>query len=165
MNYSKRMLLKYLEVCEKYFKSKGIDFPSDYSSFNTFVEEADTTFLLTPFGKQNLQWEDEETRLMLEFIYSFLTENITHGNDSEETLYVPQRRTYNVMHEVKRYIRVTDTYSQPIESFLVPGDANDDYVYMIEINDWFQVYEGDITNTEEEEGSEYGSEFYDIYEI
>ena len=32
------MLLKYLEVCEKYFKSKGIDFPSDYSSFNTFVE-------------------------------------------------------------------------------------------------------------------------------
>ena len=81
MNYSKRMLLKYLEVCEKYFKSKGIDFPSDYSTFNTFVEEADTKFLLTPFGKQNLQWEDEEMRLILEFIYTFLSENITHGND------------------------------------------------------------------------------------
>ena len=159
------MLLKYLEVCEKYFKSKGIDFPSDYSTFNTFVEEADTKFLLTPFGKQNLQWEDEDTRLILEFIYTFLAENITHGNNSEETLYVPPRRTYNVMHEVKRYMRVTNTYSQPIESYLDPGDANDDYVYMIEVNDWFQVYEGDITNTEEDQERNYGSEFYDIYEI
>lgn len=159
------MLLKYLEVCEKYFKSKGIDFPSDYSTFNTFVEEADKSFLLTPFGKQNLQWEDEEMRLILEFIYTFLSENITHGNDSEETLYVPQRRTYNVMHEVKRYIRVTDTYEQQIDSYLDPGDANDDYVYMIEVNDWFYVYEGDITNTEEEQERNYGSEFYDIYEI
>lgn len=159
------MLLKYLEVCEKYFKSKGIDFPSDYSTFNTFVEEADKSFLLTPFGKQNLQWEDEEMRLILEFIYTFLSENITHGNDSEETLYVPQRRTYNVQHEVKRYIRRTDTYEQPIESYLDPVDANDDYVYMIEVNDWFYVYEGDITNTEEEQERNYGSEFYDIYEI
>ena len=165
MNYSKRMLLKYLEVCEKYFKSKGIDFPSDYSTFNTFVEEADKSFLLTPFGKQNLQWETDEMRLILEFIYSFLSENITHGNDSEETLYVPPRRTYNVMHEVRRYVKITDTYEQPIESYLDPGDADDDYVYMIEINDWFQVYEGDITNTEEDQERDYGSEFYDIYEI
>lgn len=161
------MLLKYLEVCEKYFKSKGIDFPSDYSTFNTFVEEADKSFLLTPFGKQNLQWETDEMRLILEFIYTFLAENITHGNDTEETLYVPQRRTYNIQHEVKRYVRIVDTYSQPIESFLDPGDANDDYVYMIEINDWFQVYEGDITNTEEQHERSYGNEaeFYDIYEI
>lgn len=159
------MLLKYLEVCEKYFKSKGIDFPSDYSTFNTFVEEADKSFLLTPFGKQNLQWEDEEMRLILEFIYTFLSENITHGNNSEETLYVPPRRTYNVQHEVKRYIRVTDTYEQQIDSYLDPGDANDDYVYMIEVNDWFYVYEGDITNTEEDQERDYGSEFYDIYEI
>ena len=159
------MLLKYLEVCEKYFKSKGIDFPSDYSTFNTFVEEADKGFLLTPFGKQNLQWETDEMRLILEFIYTFLSENITHGNDSEETLYVPQRRTYNVMHEVKRYVRVTDTYEQQIDSYLDPSDADDDYAYMIEVNDWFQVYEGDITNTEEEQERDYGSEFYDIYEI
>lgn len=159
------MLLKYLEVCEKYFKSKGIDFPSDFPTFNTFVEEADTKFLLTPFGKQNLQWEDEELRLILEFIYTFLSENITHGNDSEETLYVPPRRTYNVMHEVKRYVKITDTYEQQIDSYLDPSDADDDYVYMIEVNDWFQVYEGDITNTEEEQDRNYGSEFYDIYEI
>lgn len=159
------MLLKYLEVCEKYFKSKGIDFPSDYSTFNTFVEEADKSFLLTPFGKQNLQWETDEMRLILEFIYTFLAENITHGNDSEETLYVPKRRTYNVEHEVKRYVRITDTYEQQIDSYLDPGDANYDYVYMIEVNDWFQVYDGDITNTEEDEERDYGSEFYDIYEI
>ena len=166
MNYSKSMLLKYLKVCEKYFNSKGIDFPSSYSSFNSFVEEADTKFLLTPFGKQNLQWETQEMRLILEFIYSFLVENITHGNSTEEDLYVPQRRTYNVQHTVTKRIRVVDSFDQELESFLDPGDADDNYVYMIEYNDWFQVYDGNITDSQEDENyNSFDSEFYDIYEI
>jgi disulfide oxidoreductase YuzD len=164
MNYSKKMLLKYLEVCKKYFNSKGIDFPSDYPDFVTFIDEADTKFLLTPFGKQNLQWETDEVRLQLEFIWSFLIENITHGNDSEDELFVPQKRKYGVQHKVNRYVRITDTYSQKIDSYLDPGDADENYVYAIEVNDWLQVYEGDITDTDEgATGSD--SEFYDIYEL
>jgi hypothetical protein len=165
MDYSKRMLLKYLEVCEKYFKSKGIDFPSDYSSFNSFIDEADTTFLLTPFGKQNLQWEKTEMRLMLEFIWAFLIENITHGNETEEDLYIPKKRSYSVTHEVKRQVRITDTYTQDIVSFLDPGDADSEYVNLLEMSDWFKIYDGEIVDTDDDDLGYFDSEFYDIYEI
>jgi hypothetical protein len=88
-------------------------------------------------------------------------------NSTEEDLYVPQRRTYNVQHTVIRHIRVVDSYDQELESFLDPGDANDEYVYMIESNDWFQVYNGTIIDSQEDDDNrrDNDAEFYDIYEI
>lgn len=158
------MLFKYFKVCEKYFSTNNINFMEDNNSFTDFLEnERLIEFLLKPFGKSFTGDGDE--RLLIEYIYTFLTENLLKNPKSENELYVPELRTYNVQHEVKRRVYVTDTYTQELESYLEASDADNQYVNTLETMDWFFVYDGDVTDTDDSDGEWFDTEFYDIYEI
>ena len=156
------MLVRYFKACEKYFNSNDIDFVDYVSTFNDFIND-DTlvSYLLKPFGKSFTGSDDE--RLLIEYIYTFLMVNISRGEEIDESnVYVPELRVYAVEHDVKRQVRVTDTYSQEIQSYITPGDADSSYVNTLEMMDWFQVYEGDITETTEDDSGYFDTDFNDI---
>ena len=158
------MLVRYFKACEKYFKSNDIDFVNDINSFNDFIDHDNlVSYLLKPFGKSFTGSYDE--RLLIEYIYTFLMVNISKREEIDESnVYVPEPRVYTIDHDVKRQVRVTETYSQEIESYITPDEANSSYVDALEILDWFHVYDGDITDTEEEDTGYFDTDFNDIYE-
>jgi len=94
------------------------------------------------------------------FIIACFEKNPNFEN-TDEILRIPQIKSFIVNHSVTRDVRLVENISQEIESYL---DVTENIVYQYQELDIFNLYDGEITDTDYIDSEWIDDEIQSIYE-
>jgi hypothetical protein len=135
------------DLMEEYLDIKNYS-DTDYSEYYYVIEST-----LKDLGMPS---DNEDVN----FILACFEENPNFEN-TDEMLRIPKIKSFIVNHSVTRDVRLVENISQEIESYL---DVTENIVYQYQELDIFNLYDGEITDTDYLDSDWVDDEIQSIYE-
>jgi len=135
------------DLMEEYLDIKNYS-DTDYSEYYYVIEST-----LKDLGMPS---DNEDVN----FILACFEENPNFEN-TDEMLRIPKIKSFIVNHSVTRDVRLVENISQEIESYL---DVTENIVYQYQELDIFNLYDGEITDTDYIDSEWIDDEIQSIYE-
>jgi len=145
--YTDEMLKKYLTWVKTLDENDiNLDHYHDFLSCSAYNK------LIKPFGS-----DDNDVS---EFVYALIYENL--GPPFSKEFVRPQLNSYTIEHRNHVNIRRIEYWEGNIETYLPESSVDNDYIYDLESNGYYNWWDGEMTDSEEYDSDTTESEVYDI---